>query len=242
MSDTFTFDTKSIGAGSGDPVNVAHTCSAGTKLLIVSVITYANATVRAGGVPTYNSVNMVDSGEGNVSCFSKSWLEVFFLIDPSTGSSFNVSVPNTNTNALKITIASYEATGTVSKHASNSGESDTANPSINVTTTVVSGLMYGACVHDLGNISSVSPGTNYTELYETDFGADSGFQEFDLDWGSSGSIAVDWAANADDWGIIGIGFEESAGQDFFENIPDTVGITDAISTYIWTIIRPDGDI
>jgi hypothetical protein len=70
--------------------------------------------------------------------------------------------------------------------------------------------MYGACVHDLNSVASVSNGANYTEIYTTDHGADSVFSEYDLDWGSSGSIAVNWTANPDDWGLIGVAFEETA--------------------------------
>lgn len=214
---SFTFDTKSNGSGAGDPVNVAHTCSASTKVLIAIVVGYIAS--RVGGVPTYNSINMVDSGEGKVSCFNKSYMEVFYLLNPSTGSSYNVSVPNTNLDTLYIAVASFEASGTVTKHASNSGENDTADPSINVTTTVDNGLMVGGLVHDLSLPDTIVEGANYTELYLVDMGGDTYSGEYDLDWGSSGAIAVDYTADADDWGLIGLAFEEAAVADVIGPFP-----------------------
>ena len=209
---TFAYDAKSVGSGAGDPVTIAHTCSASTKLLVVIVAD--DTQVRIGGVPSYDSVAMTDSGEGVVDCndLGKVFLEVFYLIGPSTGSEENVSVPNTNTDGLYISVISFEADGTVSKHASNSGEAADADPSIDVTTTYDNGLMVGGLAHDLATGTVV--GANYTEIYTVEIpGAKSYSGEYDLDYGSSGGTAVNWTADADDWGLIGLAFEEAGGPD-----------------------------
>jgi hypothetical protein len=205
---SFTYDTKSSGSGSGDPVTVAHTCSADTDLLVVWV--FGDGASRTGGVPSYNSVSMTDSGEGVQDAVNKAYGEIFYLISPSTGDSYNVSVPNTGSASLYIHVVSFEATGTVSKHSNNYDYGSTANPSINVSTTADNGLMVGALMHD-ANSPNNTPGTNYTEAYLTDWGPEYVASEYDLDYGSSGSIAVDWSeSTADDWAIIGLAFEETS--------------------------------
>jgi hypothetical protein len=97
---TFVYDSFSVGSGTGDPVTFSHTCSANTKLLILEIFNNTDSSSRAGGVPTYNSVNMVDSGEGVVVPISTHSMEVFFLINPGTGSAYTVSIPNSGSDDL----------------------------------------------------------------------------------------------------------------------------------------------
>ena len=208
---SFTFDTKSSGAGTENPETVAHTCSSSTKVLVVGIAADNNQ-ARAGSAPSYNSVTMTDSGEGVIDAINKVFIELWYLIDPDTGSSYDVSVPNTGTDQLYIFVASFEASGTVSKHASNSFDDNTANPSINVSTTVDNGLMCGLLGHDKNYPQSYAVGANYTEWYFTEWVTEYAACEYDLDWGSSGSIAVNWTESSDDWAIIGLGFEETAAE------------------------------
>jgi hypothetical protein len=208
---TISLDTKSTGSGSSNPVVVSHTCSADTDLLIVELVTWA-ANPRNDGVPSYNAVDMVDSGAGERTAYNKIFCESFRLIGPDTGSSYDVSVPNTYGRAIYVLIASYEfSAGSVVFESFGWYEDDTANPyAICNGVSNPNGLAVGVCCHDKNNMGSYAPGSGYTELYAVDLGADTYFNEYDLDYGAAGDITVDWTQAADDYGVIAQCFSESA--------------------------------
>jgi hypothetical protein len=54
-----------------------------------------------------------------------------------------------------------------------------------------------------------TPGANYTQLFESDQGADGFAGEYDLLSGT-GTVAVDWTLRSSAWGVIGLAFIESA--------------------------------
>ena len=105
---SFTLDTKGQSTlQSTNPVTYGYTCGSGTKLLVVT-INIGSTSPRAGGTPTYNSIAMrygtarQSSGESAV--------EVWFLENPPTGSSYTISVPNTGLLDIVIDAISFKCT------------------------------------------------------------------------------------------------------------------------------------
>lgn len=77
-----------------NPVTGSFTCPAGTEALVLMVHVAGNAD-RTGGAPTYNGVSLTqrDETRGNSTGY-EAGLEAWDLLDPPTGSSYTISVPN----------------------------------------------------------------------------------------------------------------------------------------------------
>jgi hypothetical protein len=205
---SWSLDTSTQGTyGITNPQTVSHTCASTAKLLVVTLFVNGN-TARTGGAPTYNGTPMTDSGEGFV-VHTECGVEVWYLVNPDTGSSYTVSVPNSGALNLDVSVASFIPTsGAGNKDSSNNGTGISVNPSINVVTNVDNCLMIGAL--GSGDRDAPTAGTNYTIIHTQDAGNQTWGSEYDLDAGTSGTTAVDFAtARSDDWGVIGIAFKEA---------------------------------
>jgi len=206
---TWAVDTSTQGTyGTSNPNTLSHTCSASTKLLVLAIFVNGT-TARTGGAPTYNGTPMTDSGQGFVFLSGgEAGVEVWYLIEPDTGSSYTVSVPNTGAVNCDLSVTSFEATNNAAFDNSNSASADSGTWSVSVTVSNNNCLMFGAV--GSGERDTPTAGTNYTLIHTYDAGNQVWGSEYDLDAGSSGSITVDFTpARADDWGLIGIGFYET---------------------------------
>lgn len=97
-------------------ITQAFTCAAGTTVLVLTLDVGKN-TQRGGGAPQYNSVNMTQAGTTQLASNEVS-AEVWYMLNPPTGSSYNVTVPNAATAALcRLVIVGYGAqTGVKSRY------------------------------------------------------------------------------------------------------------------------------
>jgi hypothetical protein len=187
---------------------------------------------RTGGAPTYNSVTMTDSGAGFVfNDPGECGVEVWYLLSPDTGSSYAVNVPNSGALLFDISVTSWiPSVGGAAFDAQNSGTGTTQNPSITVTTGNANDLMVGAL--GSGDRDAPTAGTNYTLIHTRDIGNQTWGTEYDLDTGGSGGVTVDFGtARADDWGLIGVAFNEEV-TDPAPNVSDDATATDAVTVAI----------
>lgn len=218
----FTIDTSTQGTyGTSDPHDTTHTCAANADLLVLRIF-INGTTARTGGAPTYNSQALTDSGQGFV-FFSggECGVEVWFLIDPPTGSAYTLSIPNTGAAGLDASITSYFAGSgyTAAKDNANNATGETQNPSLTLN------VLTNNCLIDAalgsGDRDAPTAGTNFTLVHTYDAGNQTWGSERWLDAGTSGNKTVAFAtARADDWGLIGISFKEVASA---TNINCTLG-------------------
>jgi hypothetical protein len=211
-SPAHTFDTKARGTGTGKPQTLSYTCGSGATLLVLGIVV-AGTTARAGGAPTYNGVSMtqVDTVRtaGETNC------EMWYLVNPSTGSAYSISVPNTGGKTLYLIASSYIAqsgyTSALDVYTGTAKTSNTANPSLSVTTTVDGDVV----VDILGDGYSSKPTANsHVLLYSTDDGSYSDNAQYALQ-ASAGSITLSWTCSADDYCMIVGAFKEVV------NVPPT---------------------
>jgi len=192
-----------------DPNTVNHTCAANTRVLVV-VLFVNGITTRTGGAPTYNSLPLTDSGAGFVylSGSGECGVEIWYRLNPPTGSSYTVSVPNTNTVPFDISVMSFTATAnSAAKDSYNSSTGDSTTPSTNVVTNTNNCLMIGGL--GSGDRDYATKGANYTFVHQYDAGNQVWMSEYDLDAGTAGSTAVNFTTpHSEDWGVIGIAFKE----------------------------------
>jgi epidermal growth factor receptor substrate 15 len=224
---TWTLDASTPGTYQAtNPNTVSHTCAASADLLVAVIFVNGN-TARTGGAPTYNGTTMTDSGEGFV-VHTECGVELWYLINPDTGSSYTVSVPNSGAINFDISVMSFiPSEGSNALDNANSGTAVSQNPSINVVTGNDNALM----VSGLGSGERDVPtaGANYSLVHTYDAGNQTWGSEYDLDAGTAGTIAVDYGtARSDDWGLIGIAFYEVT-ADPAPNVSDDATVTDSLT-------------
>ena len=205
---TWTLDTATQGTyDSSNPNTVNHTCSADTRLLVL-VIFVNGSDARSGSAVTYNGVQMTDSGEGFV-VHTECGVEVWYLLNPPTGSSYEVSIANLSTPArnLQPSVMSFEpSAGDCAKDNNNSATGTTQNPSLSLTVGATGNLIVGAL--GSGDRDVPTAGTNFTLVHTLDAGNQTWGSEYDLA-GSADPVTVAFnTSRADDWGLIGLAFEE----------------------------------
>jgi hypothetical protein len=192
-----------------NPLTQTYTCGSGATVLIVFLF-YAGGTARSGGAPTYNGVALtqVDTqAKGTTS--PEASTEMWYLLDPPTGSALTVSVPNAGGLAMGGTIMSRKApagkttrfdagdavdkaTGTNPTHALNVGAD----------TFVV------ACVADGANAWSPTAFTG-TAIHNDDWGTWGGSSQLIDHTGAAGSQTMTWTfGTSEDHGVVIASFKE----------------------------------
>jgi len=206
----YTYDTKIHFNGTSNPLVQALTLGASANLLVLHIfneVSPAN-TARAGGAPTYNGTAMTQvsggifnhpTGEGN--------MEVWYLIGPDTGSSYNISIPNSNGNTLYAAASSYvAATGVVFDTYATQTETSTNSPYVTITTEGTGELIVAAVFNDTNGLS-ISARTG-TALYELDNGAWCEADQYLLE-STSNPQTMDWTwANNGDKMSVAIAFKD----------------------------------
>ena len=202
----WTLGTTATSAYNNTPDTVSFTCSATAKLIVVSV--WINGTTaRAGGVPTYNGIPLTDSGQAFVFyAGGEGGTSLFYLTDPSTGSAFDLVLPNTNGVFGMMSIACYIPASGKTASAVNSWQATgtTANPSV-ATTSVAGNLLVGTLGSGYKNVPTA--GTNMTIINTHDAGNQTWGDEYDLSAGTNQAVA--FVTSADDWGLIAMEFAEA---------------------------------
>jgi hypothetical protein len=195
-----TFDTKAQISGATNPVTGNYTCGVGTTLLVLGIVA-GGGTARAGGTPTYNGVAMTEVYSGIKAVSSpETVVDMYYMLAPPTGSSLQISIPNTGTLSLWCCASSYKAqTGYTSAYdTKHSATGTSTNPTDDVTTTVAG----DAIVQVLGDGRNAVPTANSDVLlYKTLHSTYSDDHQYKLpsDYGLN---TVSWSCLSDDWAII----------------------------------------
>jgi hypothetical protein len=202
-----TYDTKNRGTGNSNPQTLSYTCGSGATLLVLGIVT-ATTTARTGGAPTYNGVAMTQVDSTRTAAETN--VEMWYLANPSTGSAYNISVPNSGALTLYLIASSYKAaSGYTSALDVSNGDSNTgsANPSVAVTTKVNGDVVVDILGDGYYNApSGNSPGT---VLYSTDDGSYSDNAQYALQ-ATAGLITLSWTVTSDDWAMVVGAFKEVA--------------------------------
>lgn len=216
-----------ISRGNTNPRTGSFTCASGVTLLIVSICT-SGLTDRTGGAPTYNSVALTQAGSNQkLASTGETVSELWYMLNPPTGSSYTVSVPNAGSLYLTIGITSFSSppgsTATFVSATGNTGTSLTAYS--NSISGTPDGLAVGFCSSGTGYMTSAT--VNYTSVYlvsDTTYG--SGLQYGPL---GTDSITFSWTflVYSEDYAICcGI---------FSYDMPDRI-TTSTLTSY--SVIRP----
>ncbi len=106
-------DTNLRFSGATNPVTNDYTCGSGATLLVIGVVSTRLVETVA---PTYNSIALTQADEtrrhravqgddpfiqGETAC------QLWYLTDPPTGSSLEISVPNPLSQPIHIQVSSY---------------------------------------------------------------------------------------------------------------------------------------
>lgn len=193
-----TINQSSLSTETADTTKThSFNCGTGATVLIISIWLNGN-TARTGGAPTFNGVPMTDSGRGAVSNI-ETGVEVWYLLNPTTGAAYNISVPNSGAELILISASSWNAgSGKVSAlDSADHVTGTTADPSLNAYASIAGNVMYATLGHGYRNRGTA----NDNEINSFDGG--------NLHWGdqyyistSAGNRLMGWTTNADDWEII----------------------------------------
>ena len=204
-----TFDTNSRFIGNTNPLVSEYTCGSSATLLVLGIV---STRIIAAPPPTYNGLELTLADEtrrlirhigdfpdvqGETNC------QLWYLTDPPTGSSLEISVPNPSSRLLHIQVSSYiVASGKTSVLDVDGGDADiTASPSISLTTTKDGDVVVGV----LGDDEDFTPTANSgTELNTTDDGLYSDSNQFTLQ-ASAGAVATSWTTQTYGAGVYGGG-------------------------------------
>lgn len=204
-----TLDTKAQTSNNTSPVTLGYTCGASASVLVVGIGRRASSGVppaRSGGAPTYNgvalSLGVEQVGDSNVAC------EIWYLLNPTLSSAYNIVVPNTGGIALRVIASSYNVpSGYVSAlDVANSAFGNSANPSCSVTTTVNGDAVVDMVMDEDNNIES---GRTQTLLFATDEGTYSSAASYALQ-ATLGAITFGHTMAADHWAQVMVSFKQSA--------------------------------
>jgi hypothetical protein len=201
------FDTSLRITGSSSPVTANYTCGTGATVLVLAIIT-GGSTARAGGAPTYNGVAMTEVYSGIKAASSpETNVDMYYLLNPPTGSAYQISIPNTGSKSLFCMASSYKAASgnTSALDVKNNATETSTNPTCSVTTTADAVLI--ACVGNGANTWAPT-GRTGTQLGDYDDGNYGDGHQYYIKTGA-GSQAMAWTfGTSEDWAEIVVAFKE----------------------------------
>ncbi len=198
-----TFDTNLRFSGSGNPLTSNYTPSSGATVLVLGIVT-AGVSQRSGGSPTFdgNSLTQADQTRQHITNPETS-CELWYLLEPETGSALEVSIPNPTSLTLHIQVSTYKAaSGFTSDLDVEGGDSGTsASASVSVTPTENGAVIVGV----FGDGEDFIPtGQTGTELNTTDDGLYSDSNQFTLQ-ATAAAIETGWTTQTYGAGVYGGG-------------------------------------
>jgi hypothetical protein len=203
-----TFDTKLRFTGATSPLTQSYTCGSGATLLVLGIVTAGN-TPRTGGAPTYNGAVMTQVDSTRIA--TETNVEMWYLANPSTGSAYTISVPNTNTRTLYVTASSYKAASgkTSALDTSNGDKQTSSNPYVCITTTADGDVIVDILGDGYDDVPTANDSSGqYTVLYSTDDGNYSDNAQYRLQ-PAAGMDCPDWTtAGSDEWAMVVGAFKE----------------------------------
>src|SRR4030042_2015533 len=163
------YDNSQVQAHSfNDPVTMSYSCGATAKLLVV-LLSGANRVQRLGGGVTYNSIPMTQAGStylGSGECNTELW----YLISPPTGSSYTISVPNTDTLSTRfVAISFYSNAGipvTISLNQTTGSDTSTDLPSLTLNNVPDGSAVVNVLAHGAKDVCTANSHTLIGTLYD----------------------------------------------------------------------------
>lgn len=194
-----------------NPVAFNFTCAAGVRLLVLTLV-IDGATPRAGGAPTYNSVAMTQADATRQAVISpETTVEMWYSIDPGTGSAYSISIPNTGSvyiSAEATSFKTYDAGNVPALRAADYAQNTSTNP----TGPTHTGLAFGdliIAVVGYGDDSFSGSGGNATLLQGRDEGTYGWAVSYSIYAG--GDAFIKWTDTTnEDWVIVSAVFKEAA--------------------------------
>lgn len=204
-----TFDTKLRDTTvSDDPFDILYTCGASATVLVVGIASGVNT--RTGGAPTYDGNALEEAPNSPQSLSSDVTVELWYLLDPPTGSSLTLSIPNTGTDVLRVHISSFISSTGTSALDVDAGDTGT----VAIATQAVTPSVDGSVIVDMCNTghNDLPSANSQTTLFSVDAFNNSDNSQYALQ-GTAAGITFSWTQDgADNWAIIVAAFKEvSAG-------------------------------
>jgi len=205
MAHTYNSYKASVESAANPATLTTYNCPSGTTVLVVC-IGLNSATPRAGGTLTFNSQNMTDSGQGQITQGGgETTVEVWYMLNPPTGTGYTISAPNTSTATLWLSASCYAAgvgkTSALDLSASTTGNS--ANGNIDISPTVNGAAIIAAITSGY----RTPPSTLNDEISTNDWG-NQVFGDQYLMQGSYGLQNMAWTVTTETWEAIAIAFKE----------------------------------
>ena len=203
-----TFDNKAqILDARTNPVAANYTCGAGATLLVLSLST-TTGTTRTGGAPTYNGNTLTQVATALGDTGGEGTAELWYLVNPPTGSALSVSVPNTGAGYITVIISSYKAAAgyTSALDATNQAYSTSStNPTVSVTSHINGDVIVDSL---FTGYTSPPSANNRVLLYQNDTGNESNGAQYYLQ-ATAATAAMSWTrSTADDWQLVAAAFKE----------------------------------
>lgn len=171
----------------------SHTCTANTKMLVVSVTSTDQTDPGVTGI-TYNSVSMT-SAISDYDSTSKGGIYLFHLENPTTGSAQDVVFSFTSTDYEEVTLTAVDlevASGSISLDVVGTVNIlTTGDPTADITTVAAHTIMLDV-TFSLENVA-MTEGANQTLLYSIDMGISVGAMSYRIE-SSADTYTFDWDA------------------------------------------------
>lgn len=202
-----TYNTKTNSTRSnGNPKTFNHTCGAGTTLLVLTLV-IGGGTARETGAPTYNGVAMTQADAARQAASSpETTVEMWYLLDPPTGSAYQVSIPNSGTVYITAEVASFKA-ATSNKTAlreANYSTGTSTNPTGPTHSPVAGDVIIAVLGYGDDSSNATAGGTS---LYAVDDGTYMDSAQYTIYAG--GNASLNWTdATSEDWVIVSAVFKE----------------------------------
>ena len=198
------YDTSAQAVLGTTAVSLAYTCGATAKLLTVFIVG-ATVTNRTTDAPTYNSVVLTRAGisqAGAAECNSELW----YMLNPPTGASYNIVVDNDGALSLRVMAASFTGAGIALFGTPVQTGASASVPSLTINSVPAGGL----CVSVLGHgDKGVPTARSHTLIYSNDEGAWSSNSQYGL-IATTGNVTMTWTmAASDDVAMIIAAFQET---------------------------------
>ena len=236
-----TADTNLRFTGNSNPLTSAYTCGANAKLLVLGIV-IGGSVQRGGGMPTYNGVELTQADETRQYAVNpEASCELWYLLEPTTGSAVQISIPNPTSLTLHVQASSYNVTpgftSALDVEDGNTGLS--ASPSVSVTPTEDGDVIVGVlgCGQDYA-----PPARSGTELNTTDNGSYSDSNQYTLQ-ATAAAIATSWTTGVYGGGVYGRGLYGGA-DDWcmsvaaFKQTNVTVTVEPDVLTLSLTLLNP----
>lgn len=208
-----TYDTKANNPrtrNSGNPVTFNYTCGSGATLLVLTIVTGGSAD-RTGGAPTYNGVALSQADQNRKAASGpETVVELWYLFNPPTGASYQISIPDTNNVYITCEASSYKAaSGYTSALRTAGGATGTStNPTGPTHTGLAAGDVIVAVVGN-GATTWAPSGRTGVQLYDVDDGQYGDGAQY-LIKTDGNNQALSWTfGTSEDWAIVSAVFREN---------------------------------